>query len=308
MAATPALIRLLGALALLLGALSLAACEQAAVATPATTTVTIAGATAMQPALHELTTAFSERHPSVAFVVRGGGSTVGEEQIQAGRVDLAASTLPRPPDAAPGEALVVPIGLDGIAVVVHAANQVPGLTLQQLHDIFSGRTLTWEEAGSENLQGDILLVSREDGSGTRQAFEDRVMGDTSVSLTAVVMPTSADVVDYIARTPNAIGYVSAAYVGDGLAEASSQPADAEDLAVDAEPTPGAAPAAPAVKAIPIDGELPTAEAIRSQRYPLVQPLYLISRARPAAWPRQFIDFVLSPAGQELVSHYHVPVR
>src|SRR5262245_30935508 len=71
----------------------LTACAQTAVATPTPVNVTIAGATAMQPVLYDLTTAYSRRHPNVRFDLRGGGSTVGEERVRSGQVDLGASTL-----------------------------------------------------------------------------------------------------------------------------------------------------------------------------------------------------------------------
>ena len=110
----------------------------------------------------------------------------------------------------------VPIGLDGLAVVVHPSNNIAGLSLVQLRDIFAGRLLDWQALGSD--AGEILLVSREDGSGSRILFETRVMSDERVALTAVVMPTSQDVVDYVAKNPHAIGYVSRAEVAEWIAE------------------------------------------------------------------------------------------
>ena len=132
--------------------------------------------------------------------------------------------------------------------------------------------------------GEILLVSREEGSGARINFERRVMNEVAVSLTAVVMPTGEDVVDYVSRHPEAIGYVSMAYAPD--------PEDA---------------AAP-VRVLSIEGVLPTADEVREQRYPLVQPLFLASQGVPTGRAQQFIDFVLSPTGQEIVAEHHAPVR
>jgi phosphate transport system substrate-binding protein len=69
------------------------------------------------------------------------------------------------------------------------------------------------------------------------------------------------------------------------------------------PTPGVR-----VRVVPIDGELPTISALRSRAYPLIQPAYLVSRGQTWGNVRQFVDFVLSPAGQAIVRRYHLPVR
>jgi phosphate transport system substrate-binding protein len=289
---------------LLVSVLFLAACEQAAVATPVPTTITIAGATAMQPVLLNLTDAFSHQHSNVLFHVRGGGSTVGEELLLADQVDLAASSLlPATPvtptlTATPSPLVRIPIGIDGLAIVVHPSNPISNVTVLQLRELYSGRLLAWSELGAN--AGEVVLVSREDGSGSRQLFEERVMGDEHVSLTAVVMPTSADVVAYVAQNPQAVGYVSRAYVLTWLDE--SQPATSEAQSNTS------ARSTPSVRVVRLEGQLPTRENLQTQRYFLTQPLFLLSRGEPQGWSHQFVDFVLSPAGQEIVNKYHARIR
>ncbi len=277
----------------------LVACEGAAVATPPPVTLTIAGSSSMAPVLTALTDAYTRQYPNVVFDLRGGGSTLGEAAIRAGRYDLVASTLfPPDPDtgrpAPPGdEALVrTPIGIDGLAIIVHPSNDVDALSLVQLRDIFSGSVLNWQALGGD--AGEVVLVSREDGSGARILFEERVMGEERVSLTAVVMPTSQDVVDYVAGNPAAIGYVSRAHTAAWI------PGEAI--------TTTAALAEAPVKVLELEGRWPTRETVAAQQYGLTQPLYLITRGAPAGRVRQFIDFVLSPAGQAIVARYHAPIR
>lgn len=269
-------------------------CTAAAVATPRPVLITIAGATSMQPVLQALTEEFTRRHPNVLFTLRGGGSTLGEEQAQVARVQLGASTL-FPPDGPEAPGVVrIPIGVDGLAIIVHPSNPIESLTLDQLRDLYVGDILDWAEVGGRAAE--IILVSREDGSGARILFERDVMGDEAVSLTAVVMPTSRDVVDYVAKTPNAIGYVSRGWVMARGPIAASR-------------TPGAStPEPPRVRVVALGGTLPTQEALRSRAYPLIQPLYLISRGETRGTVRQFVDFVLSPAGQSIMARYHLPVR
>lgn len=276
--------------------IGVAACQPPEVAPRRTTVVRIAGASAMQPVLYELTTAFTRQHPAVLFEVAGGGSTTGEERVLAGQVDLAASTLLSP--TVPTTARRTPIGLDGLAIIVHESNPVTALTLAQLQALYGGRIFTWEEGGG--AAGEVLLISREDGSGSRQLFEARVMGEEPVALTAVVMPTSGDVVDYVAKHPNAIGYVSRAYVLAVIDQAASPATGGA--------TSDAAQRPLGVKVVALDGQLPTAQAIQTQSYPLIQPLYLVSRTRPTGWLQQWIDFTLSPAGQAIVARYHGRVR
>jgi phosphate transport system substrate-binding protein len=278
------------------GVFVLAGCAQVLVATPAPVYITIVGATAMQPVLFDLTSEYSRQHPHVRFEVRGGGSTVGEESVSNGQAQLAASTLTEG-DTAPsgrvgGVRLVrTPIGIDGLAIVVHPTNAVMELTLAELRGLYSGRLLDWSELGGEN--GEVLLVSREGGSGSRILFERRVMGVEPVSLTAVVMPTSADVVTYVARNPQAIGYVSRAYVTDALPGAMERGEDAPDQRV---------------RVVAVEGQLPTPASLRDQSYALTQPLFLVSRGEPQGQVRLFIDFVLSPSGQAIVERYHARIR
>ncbi len=259
----------------------------------------------MQPVLLDLTDAFSHQHSNVLFHVRGGGSTVGEELMLADQVDLAASSLvPTTPSTTtvttPKSPLVrIPIGLDGLAIVVHPSNPISNVTVLQLRELYSGRLLTWSELGVD--VGEVVLVSREDGSGSRQLFEERVMGNEHVSLTAVVMPSSADVVAYVAQNPQAVGYVSRAYVVTWL--------DDNQLATSkAQPNANAAKPASPVRVVRLEGELPTRENLQVQRYFLTQPLFLLSHGEPQGWSRQFVDFVLSPAGQEIVAQYHARIR
>lgn len=271
----------------------LAGCQGIAVESPQPVTITIAGATAMRPVLQELTAAFTARHPNVLFDLRGGGSSLGEEQARAGMVALGASTMPQPVDEATDTPVAdgllrIPIGIDGIAVVVHATTDVTGLSLVQLRDLYAGEVIDWLQLGED--EGEVLLVSREEGSGARRAFESTVMGDRAVSLTAVVMPTSADVVEYVSDTPQTIGYVSRAFLGE-LPDQS-----------------GAVDTPAGVRVLPVEGALPTNNAVAARRYPLVQPLYLVSSGQPTGRVRQFVDFVLSPAGQAIVARYHSPIR
>ncbi len=295
-----ALVRILVILALLVSPL-FSACEQTQVATPTPVTIRIVGSNGMRPVLQALTIAFTQRHPSVIFDLRGGGSRVGEDAVRRGEADLAASTL-LPIEQGPiivepntvEPLLRLPIGIDGVAIIVHQSNLIESLSLAQMRDLFGGRLVDWSAVGGES--GEILLVSREDGSGARQLFESKVMDNEAVSLTAVVMPTSADVVDYVARNPQAMGYVSRSYVLAALESVNSE-----------QHTSGAF-ADRTVRVMPLDGKLPLVEQIQDSSYLLSRPIFLVSRGEPQGWSREFVEFALSLVGQEIVGQYHASVR
>jgi len=231
---------------------------------PTPVSLSIAGSTSMRPLLETLAHAYSSRYPHVAIEVRGGGSALGLELLMAGEVDLAASSV-----EVEGKGLqAIEVARDGIAVVVHPANPVQGLALWQLQDIFSGRILEWTEVGGKDEH--IQVVVREEGSGTRAVFEKRVMGGRRTVLTAVVMPSSQAVVDYVARNRGAIGYVSTGCL-------SSR-----------------------VKAIAIEGVRPEQEALERGEYPLTRFLFLVDGKRTSEEARHFIEFALSPTGQSLL--------
>ena len=263
--------------------------------TPEPVTLTIAGSTEMRPLLIELTAAYSERNPHVQFSLRGGGSRMGEQRLASGQADIAASTAAYP-DAEIAAGLVrIPIGLDGIALVVHSDNPVNALTLAQIRALFGGRVLNWEEVGGAR---DVLLVSREEGSATRELFEERVMDEERVALTAVVMSTSSNVVEYVASHRDAIGYVTSAYLSQ-----NGEP-DAEKR----ENTPHPATAERTVKAVSIEGRVPFGADLADYQYPLARPLYLLIRQSGDPSIQKVIEFALGEEGQDIVARYHVPIR
>ena len=263
--------------------------------TPTPVTVTIAGSTEMRPLLIELIAAYSERNPHLQFILRGSGSQLGEQWLASGRTDIAASTAIYPDAELSADLVRIPIGLDGIALIVHSDNPVETLTLTQIRDIFRGRTLNWEEVGGG---GDVLLVSREDGSGTRALFEERVMGEDQVSLTAVVMSTSSDVVEYVASHRAAIGYVTSAYLSQSEESAEEK----------SESSPLPAGVARVVKAISVEGRMPYGADLVDYQYPLVRPLYLLIRQGGDPAIQDVVNFALGAEGQNIVARYHVPIR
>lgn len=169
-----------------------------------------------------------------------------------------------------------PVAQDGIAVIVHPETGVDGLTLDQLRDVMQGRITNWQALGGRDLP--IALISRETGSGTRAEFEQQVMGPRRTTLAARIASSSAQMVDTVAATAGALGYVSQAHVRFG------------------------------VRTLALNGVLPSAETIADSRYPLRTMIYVAGLAEPADdGYRRLIGWLQSPDGQAVVARRYVPL-
>jgi len=255
-------------------AAALAACAAGGPPAATPTTIRISGSTSMMPALRELADAYRQRRPNVRFELLGNGSAAGLAELKAGRVEVAAISWQGEDAATPEGLVVTPFARDGIGIVVHPANRIAGLTLNQVRRIYRGEVLNWQALGG--LSEEPIVISREAGSGTRRAFEAIAMAGEPVTLNAVVMPNSQAVVEEVARRPGAIGYVSMSAFTD------------------------------TVRVVPVEELLPTPANVRSGAYHLTRNLYLYGRADPEV--RRFLDFVVSPEGQRIVGRHHVALR
>jgi len=236
----------------------------------------LAGSTSVQPLMEALTEAYGSRYEYVTFALESRNSQVGLDALRDGAIDIALVSREMRPEER-GGLLATPIARDGIAILVNEENPTGALTLEELRSIFAGETLSWEEVGGQegvhphdSPPGEIQVVSREEGSGTRMACEALGMDGKRVTSTAVVMPTDEAVGEHIAQMPRAIGYASMADLPSG------------------------------VKALRIDGVEPSPATVFSGEYPLVRPFLLVTERRPHQEVQAFIDFCLSPAGQAIV--------
>jgi phosphate transport system substrate-binding protein len=134
--------------------------------------------------------------------------------------------------------------------------------------VFSGEIKNWRELGGDDIP--ITLISREEGSGTRACFEDMVMEQTEISDEAIFEPSNGAIKAEVSTTPSAIGYLSLGY------------SDAS------------------IKVLSIDGVPCTIENCKSNLYPIVRPLYFLTKGESAGIVKAFIDFSMSKDGQKIV--------
>jgi phosphate transport system substrate-binding protein len=257
-------------------ALVLAACIASDQPITPLAVVRISGSTSMMPALQELAAVYQQRQPNTRIELLGNGSEAGLAELKAGTVDIAAISWKPEGAEAPQGLAAAPFARDGIAIIVHPANRVAGLTLAQVRSIYRGELLDWKTVGGRPEEPTV--ISREDGSGTRAAFEAMVMNGEQATLNALIMPSSQAVVNEVARRPGAIGYASTAVLTD------------------------------TVRAVPIEDLLPTPANVRSGAYHLTRYLYLYVHIPLEADVQRFLDFIVSPAGQRIIGRYHNALR
>lgn len=228
--------------------------------------VIIAGSTSVQPFIEKVAEHFMEQNPGIMVNVQGGGSTAGIQATINGTCEIGASSRNLKPSER--SLKIVLIALDGIAVIVHRDNPVADLSVEQIRNIFSGKTTNWRELGGRNSA--IIPVTREEGSGTRASFEDMIMGDDAISDACLVQDSNGAVREIIATTPQGVGYISVGLIDDRE------------------------------KAVAIDGIKPTLANLITEKYRFARPFLLLLRDEPKGDVKKFIDYTLSSEGQRIL--------
>ncbi len=229
---------------------------------------------------------YMENNPQEFIAVTGGGSGTGLASLISGTCDVAMSSrtikqkeidLAKLKGIIPNE---IKVALDGIAVVVNPKNSEDKLTLGQLAGIFSGKITNWKEVGGENEK--IVVLSREVNSGTHVYFKEHVLrkndpnSQEEFSPRALMLSSSQAIADEVAGNVSAIGYYGMGYIS------------------------------PKQKPVAIAKDeksayiIPTIENVIKSVYPISRPLFIYTNSQPLGLVKKFVDFVLSPEGQEIV--------
>lgn len=173
--------------------------------------ISLAGSTSMEKVCEALMEGFMEKNPAITVTTEYTGSGAGLESLNAGSVDIGnASRHVKDEEAANGATENV-IALDGIAVIVDKDNSVNDLTSEQLAGIYTGEITNWSELSGKDEA--IVVIGRESGSGTRDAFEE-LNGIKDACKYAQELDSTGAVLAKVASTPGAIGYVSLDVVDD----------------------------------------------------------------------------------------------
>ncbi|MFC8425723.1 phosphate ABC transporter substrate-binding protein [Streptomyces sp. NPDC057236] len=218
-------------------------------------------------------------------VATQGGSAGGISQLAAGQINIALSSKPLAEEdkAANPDTDFLPtqIGADAVGVIVTkevADSGVKNLTADQVRDLFEGKINNWSEVGGPDL--DVFVYDKEPGRGTREVLDKYIYGDEKAppppeSGNYAIVGGNLETRNKLESTPGAVAPLSTSFVEgrDGLA------------------------------AVTLDGIEPSPENIASGKYPMARPLYLITDGEPEGSAKKFVDYVLSPKGQKLMTKH-----
>ena len=260
--------------------------QDAGTSTEATGSVVTAGSTSVQPLSEELAAAFMDANPGITVEVQGGGSGQGIKAVQEKIADLGALSREVKDEEKASVTTEYVIAKDGVAVIVNPETNVENLTIEQIKKIYTGEITNWKEVGGDDAK--IVVVSREEGSGTRGAFteitkvtEKDAAGQEIDGTTkdALVQGSSGAVLQTVATTPNTIGYVSLGSLAD------------------------------TVKALNVENFAPTTETVLSGEYKISRPFLYAAGGELSEAAQKYIDFVMSAEGQKIVEESgFIPVQ
>ncbi len=265
-------------------------------AKPAKTVIQNKGSDTMVNVAQVWAEEYGKLTPGVEVEVSGGGSGVGIAALLKGAVDVANASR----DIKPAEAeqaakntgrkpVEFTVGFDALAVYVHKDNPISEVTFEQLTEVFAegGKLARWSELGVKipGVADDtIVRVSRQSSSGTYEFFREHALGNRDFRQGSRDLNGSKEVVELVSVTPTAIGYSGMGY------------------------------ATPSVKMLKVTakagapGVAPTVAAVHDKTYPLARSLHVYTLGAPQGAVKQYIDWILSDAGQKVVADSgYVPV-
>lgn len=233
-------------------------------------TISMVGSTSMEKFANALSETFMEKYPKVTVTAEFVGSGAGVEAAANGTADIGnASRNLKDEEKTKGIAENI-VAIDGIAVVVDPSNTVEDLTKDQLAGIYDGTVTNWKDVGGNDAP--IVVVGRESGSGTRNAFEELLELEDKCKYANELDSTGA-VMAKVASTPGAVGYVSLDVLDD------------------------------TVKAVKLEGAEPTEENIKAGTYFLSRPFVMATKGEISEQNdlvKALFDFIYSEEGAELV--------
>lgn len=234
-----------------------------------TTTISISGSTSVGLLMEKIQEKYEEENNNVTLEIQQNASGAGIKDVISGISEIGMSSRELK-DEEKGSVQGTTVAYDGIALLVNPENPVKNISLEDVKKIYTGEITNWKEVGGDDAP--IVVVSREEGSGTRDAFQE-IVGYESEELLkdATISDGSGAVKTTVAGNKNAIGFASFEYIDN------------------------------TVSALNINDVEPTADNVKSGDYKLSRPFILVTKEDSLTENGQkLIDFVLSAEGQQIV--------
>lgn len=241
--------------------------------------LTIAGNGPELTTIEPLARAFEKANPRAYLDVVWDANSKPVEMVKSGQAQVAVTGTEAPDLSA------TLIAWDGIGVLVHLSNFTKEVTKQQVADIFSGKITLWSEVGGPETK--ILVIDRPRNQNIRDAFESQLGMPGRMTGAAKVIGPDEQVVRTVVGTIPPLSAVAYLSLSQGLSVVS-----------------GGVP----VRLLPIDKVEPEGPTVKDGRYPLRRPVLLLSKKEPHPLVEAFTQFVLSPAGQQLITETYIPVK
>jgi len=232
--------------------------------------IDIAGGTAHIPVMKDAAKHIMQANPEIRISVAAGGSGVGVQKVGEGLVDIGNTGRPLSTEEVAKYGLKsFAFALDGVAVAVSPKNRVANLTAEQVQQIFAGKISNWKSVGGRDAA--IHLYTRDEASGTREVFWEKLLKKGVIVETANVVASNGAMKSAVAEDGDAIGYVSIGHLDE------------------------------TIKAPTLDGISPTQENARSGKYPIVRQLYMNTKGTPQGLTAAFITYVMGPDGTAMTA-------
>lgn len=233
-------------------------------------TVSTDGSTSMEKVIGALGEAFEADNSGTTFTYNPTGSGSGITAVLEGRCDIGLSSRALKDDEKAQGLTETVLAYDGIAIIVNPSNTVEDLTVDQIASIYTGEITNWSEVGGAD--GEIVLIGREAGSGTRDGFESITKTNDSCKYRQELTSTG-DVITTVANNPNAIGYASLASVKD------------------------------TVKALKVGGVTPTEDTVKDGTYLIQRPFVFVTKTdtKLSDTAQKFFDYAMSSAAASIIS-------
>jgi len=241
-------------------------------------TIEVGGSTSVTPLMELFADAYKARNRNLQININGTGS--GDGVNNAGilyHIGMSSRDL-TPAEKGKGLREVV-VAIDGIAVIVNSSNPVSSLSLEQIRDIYTGAITDWSQVSGGAKRGRIAVISREEGSGTRGAFEE-IAGFQGRLVRGANESTSTGAIKAsIAQNPDAIGYISLGSVDN------------------------------TIKALQVDGVAATTANVQNGTYKIARPFIVLTGANVTREATAFVNWMTGRDGQRIVTNNGwIPVR